>query len=101
MYKKIKPSEAKMLIDEGKAIVVDVREPEELLEGYIDGSVLVPLTNFELNAKNMLKDKNALYLLYCRSGRRSAIAAKKLLTMGYTNVIDFGGIIDWPFETVM
>lgn len=101
MYKKIKPSEAKAIIDEGNAIVVDVREPEEMSEGYIDGSVLVPLTNFESNAREKLKDKNALYLLYCRSGRRSALAAKKLLTMGYINVLDFGGIIDWPFETVM
>lgn len=101
MYKKIKPSEAKAIIDKGNAIVVDVREPDEMSEGYIDGSILVPLTDFESNVKEKLKDKNALYLLYCRSGRRSAIAAKKLLTMGYTNVLDFGGIIDWPFETVM
>lgn len=101
MYKKIKPSEAKAIIDKGNAIVVDVREPDEMSEGYIDGSILVPLTNFESNVKEKLKDKNALYLLYCRSGRRSAIAAKKLLTMGYINVLDFGGIIDWPFETVM
>ncbi len=101
MYKKIKPAEAKALMDTGKAIVVDVREPEEMSEGYIDGSIIVPLSNFEVEADEKLKDKDAMYLLYCRSGRRSAIAAKMLLDKGYSNVLDFGGIIDWPFETVM
>lgn len=101
MYKKIKPAEAKALMDTGKAIVVDVREPEEMSEGYIDGSIIVPLSNFEAEADEKLKDKDAMYLLYCRSGRRSAIAAKMLLDKGYSNVLDFGGIIDWPFETVM
>lgn len=101
MYKKLKPAEAKALMDTGKAIVVDVREPEEMSEGYIDGSIIVPLSNFEVEADEKLKDKDAMYLLYCRSGRRSAIAAKMLLDKGYSNVLDFGGIIDWPFETVM
>ena len=101
MYKKIKPAEAKALMDTGKAIVVDVREPEEMSEGYIDGSIIVPLSNFEVEADEKLKDKDAMYLLYCRSGRRSAIAAKMLLDKGYSNVLDFGGIIHWPFETVM
>ena len=101
MYKKIKPSVAKKLMDSGNAVVVDVRETDEMSEGYIEGSLLVPLSNFEEGAKTKLKDKDATYLIYCRSGRRSAIAANKLIAMGYSDVLDFGGIIDWPFETVM
>ncbi len=101
MYKKINPVEAKAIMDKGGDIIVDVRETDELEEGYIDGSILVPLSDFDNQALKLLKDKNAEYLVYCRSGRRSAIAAKRLIELGYKNVLDFGGIIDWPFEIVM
>ncbi len=101
MYKKISPVEAKAIMDEGNNIIVDVREIDELEEGYIDGSISVPLSDFDNAAKRLLADKNARYLIYCRSGRRSAIAAKKLEQLGYKNVLDFGGIMDWPFEIVM
>lgn len=89
------------MIDKSSVIVVDVREEDELSQGYINGSVLVPLSDFENEASKKLKDKNAVYLIYCRSGRRSAIAAEKLIRTGYKNVYDFGGIIDWPFDIVM
>lgn len=101
MYKKINQVEAKAIIDEGRAVIVDVREEDELDEGYIEGSILVPLSDFDNIAKKRLTDKNAEYLIYCRSGRRSAIAAKRLIELGYKNVLDFGGIMDWQFEIVM
>ena len=100
MYKKINPVEAKAIMDKGGAVIVDVREADELEEGYIDGSILVPLSIFDSEAPRLLKDKNAQYLVYCRSGRRSAIACRILDSLGYKNVYDFGGIIDWPFEKV-
>jgi rhodanese-related sulfurtransferase len=101
MYRKIKPVEAKAIMDMGNCIIVDVREEDELEQGYIDGSVLVSLSDFEQNAARLLTDKHAKYLLYCRSGRRSAEAGKRLVKMGYENVLDFGGIMDWPFDIVM
>lgn len=101
MYKKINPVEAKAIMDKGEDIIVDVREEDELAEGYIDGSILVPLSDFDNSVPRLLTDKDAEYLIYCRSGRRSAIAAKKLVELGYKNVLDFGGIMDWPFEIVM
>ncbi len=101
MYKKINPVEAKAIMDKGGAVIVDVREADELEEGYIDGSILVPLSIFDSEAPRLLKDKNAQYLVYCRSGRRSKDAAERLVKLGYTNVFDFGGIMDWPFEIVM
>ncbi len=101
MYKRINPVEAKVIMDKGNDIIVDVREADELDEGYIEGSILVPLSDFDNKAKQLLPNKEAEYLVYCRSGRRSAIAAKRLVELGYKNVLDFGGIIDWPFEIVM
>lgn len=101
MYKKIEPAMAKKMIDSGSVTVVDVREEDELSQGYIDGSVLVPLSNFENEVTIKLADRNAVYLIYCRSGRRSAIAAEMMIKAGYKNVYDFGGIIDWPFDIVM
>jgi rhodanese-related sulfurtransferase len=101
MYKKISPVEAKNIMDGEDVIIVDVREDDELEEGYIDGSVNVPSSDFDNLALRLLTDKNATYLIYCRSGKRSAVAAKRLVRMGYKNVLDFGGIMDWPFEIVM
>ena len=81
--------------------VIDVRTPAEFAAGHIPNAV-----NIELDAivggniPEALADKSAKYLLYCRSGRRSAIAANALINMGYTNVFDFGGINDWSYEVV-
>ena len=79
-------------------ILLDVRTQEEFEQGHIPGAVCLPN---EMIAADMpfLFGKDAEILLYCRSGRRSADAAKKLRDMGFTNVFDFGGIIDWPYET--
>ena len=101
-YVNITPQEAKALMDgEEKYIILDVREVDEYAEGHIPGALLFPLG--EINAERaaaLLPDKNVMLLVYCRSGRRSKLAASELVKLGYTNVKEFGGIIDWPYETV-
>ena len=100
-YEQITPSEAKRLMDtEGDYVILDVRTEEEYDEGHIEGAVLIP--DFEINSKaeGILTDKNQLILVYCRSGRRSKLAAEALVSLGYTNVKEFGGIIDWEYGTV-
>ena len=73
-------------------------EQEEYDAGHIPGAVLLPYTQIEEKAEQMLPDKAQLILVYCRSGRRSKIAAEALAELGYTNIREFGGIIDWPYE---
>ncbi len=98
---KINQAEAKKMMDNDPNIaIVDVRDEDELAEGYIYNSVLIPLDEIRAKAEEILKDKDMPVLVYCRSGRRSAIACRLLDNMGYKNVFDFGGIIDWPFEKV-
>ena len=102
MHKLINAVDAKKIIDENTDVAIfDVREEDELVEGYIENSILIPLDTVESQAENILKDKNQTILVYCRSGRRSAMACDVLDSRGYTDVYDFGGIIDWPFEKVM
>ena len=102
MHKTISPVEAKKIMHENSDIViVDVREEEEMAEGYIEGAVLIPLDTVESDIENKIQDKDKTILVYCRSGRRSAIACDIMDSLGYKNVYDFGGIIDWPFERVM
>jgi phage shock protein E len=99
-YKKLSASQAKALMtDEEHYILLDVRTEEEFRERHIKGAILLPYTEIKNRAAFELSDKDALILIYCRSGRRSAIAAKELIGMGYTQVYDFGGINDWPYET--
>ena len=81
-------------------ILLDVRTLEEFEPAHIKGAMLLPVTEIQDKASEQLGDKDAVILVYCRSGNRSAQAAKQLLDMGYTRVYDFGGIIDWPYETV-
>lgn len=99
-YIKITAAEAKYMIDNEEVIIVDVRTQEEYDEVHIDGAILIPDASIEKLASGLLTDKNATILVYCRSGRRSEIASKQLIEMGYLKVYDFGGIIDWPYETV-
>ena len=100
-YNKISPKEAKAMMDEKSSyIVLDVRTTEEFAEGHIDGAILIPDYEIESRAAEMLTDKEALMFVYCRSGRRSEGAARKLVSMGYTNVYDIGGITKWPYGTV-
>ncbi len=101
MYENITPQEAKQIMDNKEdCIILDVREQDEYNEGHIDGAVLIPHGEIVKKAEDELPDKNALILVYCRSGRRSKIASEALVNLGYTNVKEFGGIIDWPYEVV-
>lgn len=100
-FETITPESAKSLMDsETDYIILDVRTASEYSEGHIQNAVLIPDYEIEARAQGELKDKNQLILVYCRSGRRSKIAAQTLADLGYTNVNEFGGIIDWPYETV-
>ena len=99
-YKKISAEDAKAIIDSEEVIILDVRTQEECNSGHIENAVLLPVNEIKDNADEILADKNAKILVYCRSGNRSATASKELIEMGYTNVYDFGGIISWPYEVV-
>ena len=97
----IKPEEAKARLDKGdKIILLDVRTEEEYNEKRLPNSILIPVEGIDKDAPAKLTDKNATIFVYCRSGRRSAIAVEVLTLMGYTEVFDLGGIEDWPYETV-
>lgn len=96
----ITAEEAKKRLDSGESIVLlDVRTEEEYLEKHIPGSLLIPLSELEKDIESKLPDKNATLFVYCRSGNRSATASKILVELGYTNVYDLGGIMDWPYDT--
>ena len=100
-YEQITPAEAKEIMDESDGyVILDVRTQEEYDEAHIDGAILIPDYEIAVKAESVLKDKDQLILVYCRSGRRSKLAAAALVKLGYTNVKEFGGIIDWPYETV-
>lgn len=95
----ISAEEAKQIMDtEEGYIILDVRTQEEYDEGHIPGAILIPNTEIEARAEEVLTDKDQLILVYCRSGRRSKLAAEILVELGYTNIREFGGIIDWPYE---
>ena len=100
-YRKITAEQARTKMeDSADYILLDVRTDEEFQEQHLAGAILIPDYEIAIRAKKELQDKDALILVYCRSGRRSELAAVELIGMGYTNVYDFGGIIDWPYETV-
>ena len=100
-YEQISGAEAKALMDsESGYIIIDARTQEEYNEGHIPGAILIPEYEIADRAEKELPDKDQLILVYCRSGRRSKIAAEELVKLGYTNVKEFGGIIDWEYEIV-
>ena len=101
MYEQILAEDAKKIMDSGQDIVIlDVREQDEFDSGHIEGAILISYTEIVNKAEEILPDKDKQILVYCRSGRRSKIAAESLAELGYTNIKEFGGIIDWPYETV-
>ncbi len=101
VYVRISAEEAKQIIDSGEEVIIlDVRTEEEFNSGHIKNAMLLPYDMIEAQADGLLPDKDAKILVYCRSGNRSAVGAGTLLEIGYTDVIDFGGIIDWPYEIV-
>ena len=100
-YEQISGAEAKALMDsESGYIIIDARTQPEYDEGHIAGAILIPEYEIAARAEAELPDKEQLILVYCRSGRRSKIAAEELVKLGYTNVFEFGGIIDWEYDVV-
>jgi rhodanese-related sulfurtransferase len=101
ILEKISAQDAKeMMAASTDYILLDVRMEEEFQAGHIEGSILLPDYEVEEKAESVLTDKSTPILVYCRSGRRSAIAAQTLSSLGYTTVYDFGGILDWPYEVI-
>lgn len=99
-YRTIAAEEAKTIMDSGEPYtLVDVRTQEEFDEKHIQGALLIPNETIGTEPIELLPDLNARILVYCRSGNRSRQAAEKLVSLGYTQIIDFGGIIDWPYGT--
>jgi len=100
-YRRIGMQEAMAMMERQSGyIILDVRTEEEYAEGHIPGAILIPDYEIEKRAEKELPDKDQLILVHCRSGRRSKIAAQQLVSLGYTNIREFGGIIDWPYEIV-
>ena len=98
-YMNITAEEAKQIMDsEDGYIILDVRTQEEYDQGHIPGAIVISHEEIAEKAEDVLADKDQLILVYCRSGRRSKIAAEALVELGYTNIKEFGGIIDWPYE---
>lgn len=97
-YERVGAETAKDLMDEtGDRTVLDVRTRSEYDEGHIPGTVLLPHDAVTEEAEGLLPDKDRLILVYCRSGNRSKQAAQALVDLGYTQVVEFGGINDWPY----
>jgi rhodanese-related sulfurtransferase len=99
-YKKITAKQGQELLqNDSSVILLDVRTVEENKDLRIPNSLLIPLDTLKAKAGDLLLDKNATIIVYCRSGNRSKEAADILIDLGYTDVLDMGGIIDWPYET--
>ena len=99
VYVNITAEEAKQIMDtEEGYVILDVRTQEEYDQGHIPGAIVISHEEITEKAEDVLTDKEQLILVYCRSGRRSKIAAEALVELGYTNIKEFGGIIDWPYE---
>ena len=99
-YIQITAEDAKQIMDtESDYVILDVRTQEEYDEGHIPGGVLIPDYEIAERAETELTDKDQIILVYCRSGNRSKTASAVLADMGYTNVREFGGINDWPYDT--
>lgn len=99
-YRKITAEQAYEMMNTQEVVIVDVRTQSEYDEGHIQNAVLIPNETIGSNPPANLPDKNAIILVYCRSGRRSEEAARKLVNLGYVSVYDFGGINDWTYGTV-
>ena len=98
-YHKIDAKKAKEMMDAGKVTIVDVRT-QQGREKHIPDAVLVPNETIEDLGKDKLPDTDAVLIVHCRTGVRSKQASDKLVQMGYKNVYVFGGIYDWPYDTV-
>jgi len=99
-FKQISQAQAKEIMDtRTDYILLDVRTEKEFAAGHIKGAILIPDYEIKMRAEKELPDKAKTILVYCRSGRRSKLAARDLAELGYTDVLEFGGIIDWKYGT--
>ena len=99
VYVNITAEEAKQIMDSEEGyIILDVRTQEEYDQGHIPGATQISHEEIAEKAEDVLTNKDQLILVYCRSGRRSKIAAEALVELGYTNIKEIGGISDWPYE---
>ena len=99
VYMNITPQEAKQIMDSEEGyIILDTRTQAEYDEGHIPGAIVISHDEITEKAEQLLPNKDQLLLVYCRSGRRSKLAAEALVELGYTNIKEFGGIIDWSYE---
>jgi rhodanese-related sulfurtransferase len=100
-YRQISMDEAVIMMqNESNYIILDVRRPDEFASGHIPNAVNVPNESIGISDIPELPDKDQLIMVYCRSGRRSKEASEKLVALGYTNIVEFGGILDWTGEIV-
>ena len=98
-YRQVSVDEAvKLMKNEKNYIILDVRRPDEYAEGHIPGAINIPNEQIGTSEIPRLPSKSQLILVYCRSGRRSKEASEKLVRLGYTNVVEFGSILDWKGE---
>ena len=98
-YRQISMEEAVTMMEkESGYIILDVRRPDEFASGHIPGAINVPNEIIGKDEIAELPDKDQMIMVYCRSGRRSKEAAEKLVKLGYTNIVEFGGILDWKGE---
>lgn len=99
-YHRISAEQAKSMMDEGGVTIVDVRTEQEYTEKHIPGALLIPNESIGSEPPAQLPDRQAVLLVYCRTGVRSKQASEKLVDLGYMQVYDLGGISSWPYETV-
>ena len=100
-YQQISQKEAKEMMETQEVIILDVREQDEYDSGHIPDAVLLPVGTIDEDAAaTVIPEKDATVLVYCRSGNRSKTASSALAELGYTNIYEFGGIKNWPYETV-
>lgn len=97
-FKTIKPQEAKVMMQKGDVVILDVRTPKEFADGHIAGAVNVPLQSMKVGQRlDMVKSDDQTILVYCKSGRRAQLASDILSFSGYKNVYNFLGIKQWPY----
>jgi len=97
-YRRILPAEAQEIMINYDVLILDVRTQQEFAGGHIPNAVLLPYIEIRATAENVISDRTRIILVYCQSGRRSEIAARTLIELGFVNVFDFGGINAWTGE---
>ena len=98
-FRQVTPDEGRKMMEESSGyIIVDVRTQKDYTAGHIQNAICIPNESIDKTPPAELADKNQEIFVYCRSGRRSKEAAQKLANMGYTNIVEFGGIISWNGE---